>query len=75
MKVFSYDVKVKDEQDKFGSGNTGIVFAKNKESAKKKVAKRYCWRKTQEIISIELEEVTSGMFETWSYSFNKKEVN
>ena len=74
MKAFSYDVKVKDEQDKFGSGNTGIVFAKTKESAEKKVAKRYCWRKTQEIISIELEEITSGMFETWSYSFHKEEV-
>ena len=74
MKAFSYDVKVKDKQDKFGSGNQGVIFAKNKDLAEKKLTKRYCWRKTQEIISIELEEVTSGMFETWSYSFNKKEV-
>lgn len=74
MKTFSYDVKVKDEQDKFGSGNQGIIFAKNKDSAEKKLAKRYCWRKTQEIISIELKEITSGMFETWSYSFNKEKI-
>lgn len=74
MKAFFYDIKVKDEQDKFGSGNQGIIFAKTKDSAEKKLAKRYCWRKTQEIINIELEKVTSGMFETWSYSFNKEKI-
>lgn len=74
MKAFSYDIKVEDSQYKYGNGNTGIIFAKTKESAEKKLAKKYCWRKTQEIINIELEEVTSGMFETWSYGFKKREV-
>ena len=74
MKAFSYDIKVDDSREKYGSGNTGIVFAKTKESAEKKVAKRHCWRKTQKIISIELEEVNSGMFETWTYSFKKEEI-
>lgn len=73
MKAFSYNVRVTDKQDKFGRGNTGIVFARTIESAEKKVTKRYCRRKTQKIIGIELEEVTSGMFETWNHSFNKKD--
>lgn len=74
MKAFSYNIKVQDEQDKFGRGNTGIVFAKTKKLAEKKIVKKYCWRKTQEIIRIELEEVTSGIFETWSYDFLKERV-
>ena len=75
MKAFSYDIKIDDSRNKYGSGHSGVVLAEDEETAIKLLKDEYCHNKQfKSVAGIEVKEVKQGIFETWNYSFDKEEV-
>ena len=75
MKAFSYDIKIDDSRDKYGSGHSGVVLAEDKETATRLLKDEYCHNKQfKDVVDIDVQEVKQGIFETWNYSFDKEEV-
>ena len=70
-RAYLFDIKVVDSSDKYGRGNSGLIFAKTIERAKEMLKRRFCWRKTQRIVAIEVKRTNTGIHENWSYSFDK----
>lgn len=71
-KAYSFDIVVDDERDKYGSGNNGIVFAETKEKVKRKLLHRFIWRKGQKLISLEIKQINTGLYEIWNYTVDKE---
>ena len=71
-KAYLFDIKVVDSTDKYGQGNSGLIFAKTITRAKERLIQRFCWRKTQRVVELEVKRTNVGLYENWSYTFDKE---
>lgn len=73
-RAYSYDIVIDDKRDKFGNGHTGIIFAKTKEKAKRRLLRRFIYRKEQKLISLEITRINTGLYEIWNYTIDRKRL-